>query len=645
MPAALLAAVAVLAAAGGCAAATAGGPQPAPPVPAPARAELGRADVDAWLDGLVPAAMDRAGIAGGVVSVVQDGRVLTARGYGDARLGPDRAPVDPDRTLFRVGSVSKVLTATAVLQLAGQGRIDLDADVRRYLDFDLPQRFDTPITMRHLLTHTAGFEGRIRGLIAFDDRPADLRTALATDPPEQVFAPGSTPAYSNYGYGLAGYVVERVAGIPFEDYVQRNVIDRAGMDSASFAQPLPGGLRERLSDAFTGSDGPPMPFETISPAPAGSLAASATDMARFATALLDGRLLDPATGALMQRPGLDASALGELAQGPRMALGLFDESRNGTRILGHGGDTDFFHSHLQLYPDSRTAVFVSLNSSGTGGSDTLDLRNAVLEGFADRYFPAASPPAAAAAAAPDGAAALAGTYEAARAPFSTFTSALSLTGQTTVTPRPDGTVVISPGPASVHPAAYEQVRPGVWREIGGQRTLSTRTADGRVEAIGYESAFTLLRIGSARDAGTAVPVLVGSVLLLVASLLAWPLGAVARRRYRAAAPAPLGRTDRILHGLTRGAVVAALVALAGWAASIATIASLGEVPFAVLQVLQVAQWAALLGVVPALLGVGSAVRAGAGRGRVAGRVVQLVALAGTGWIAVAFGLLSSSLSY
>ncbi|MEQ3549654.1 serine hydrolase domain-containing protein [Pseudonocardia nematodicida] len=642
----------VLVVAAGCAGAgtEAGGPQPAPHVPAPATAELTATDVESWLDGLVPAALTRSGIAGGVVTVVQDGQLLTARGYGDAHLGDGngdgREPVDPERTLFRVGSVSKVLTATAVLQQVEQGRIDLDADVREHLDFALPLRFDQPVTMRHLLTHTAGFEEVIDGLIAFDDRPTDLRAALATAPPEQVFSPGTTPAYSNYGYGLAGYVVERVSGVGFDDYVQRNILEPAGMTGSSVAQPLPPELRERLSGAFATSAGPPMPFETIGAAPAGSLTASGTDMARFATALMDGRLLAPETTALMQEPGLGPETLGTLAGSPRMALGLFDESRNGRRILGHGGDTVFFHSHLQLYPDARTAVFVSLNSAGAG-ADTLDLRNAVLDGFADRYFPAERPPAAPASGTgtPERAAAFAGRYESARASFSTFASAVSLTGQTTVTDRPDGTVLISPGPGSVRSAAYREVRPDVWQEIGGQRTISTRTRDGQVAEIGYASAFTLLRATPVRDAGIGVPVLAGSAMLLLASLLAWPLGALLRRRYGAAAPAPLGRADRLLHGLTRVAVAAGVVALAGWTVSIATILSFGDIPFAVLQGLQVAQWVALLGVAAAAGAVVTALRAGAGRGRVTGRVVQLLALAGTAWVAVAFGLLSSSLSY
>lgn len=565
--AALAAACAVVALVGGC-----GAPAtttPAPPVPAPSTAALTGPDVDAWLDGLVPAALERSGIAGAAVTVVHDGQLLTARGYGWADAGTDgSAPrrVDPDRTLFRVGSVSKVFVATAVLQQVEQGRIDLDADVQTYLDFPLPRTFDPPITMRHLLTHTAGFEERIKGIITAGERRVDLRDTVAVDPPEQVFEPGTVPSYSNYGYTLAGYVVERVSGMPFDSYVQRNVLDRAGMASSSFAQPLPPELSGRLSRGYATDSDPPGAFETVGPAPAGALSASATDMGRFMLAQLgelgpDRALLRPDTLALMKRPALDATSLGTLAAGPRMALGLFEEDRGGHRIVGHGGDTDYFHSHMTLFPDDRTGVFVTLNSGGRGATDTLDLRQSLLEGFTDRYFPATGPtdrPATPTAA--SHAAQAEGSYENARSPYSTFLSALRLSGQTRVTARPDGTVLIDPGPLSMYPAVYREVEPWVWQEVGGRRTVTMRTAGDRVEAIGFESAFTLLRTGPDRDAGLVVPVLLTSAAVLIIGLLAWPIGAIIRRRYRIpAAPRP-ARTARVL---TRVAAAAAVLALGG----------------------------------------------------------------------------------
>ncbi|MDT7784674.1 MAG: hypothetical protein QOF58_3093 [Pseudonocardiales bacterium] len=652
---ALAAAGAIAALVTGCSAA-APATTPAPPIPASGTATLTGPDVDAWLDGLVPAALDRSGIAGAAVTVVHNGQVLTARGFGYADSGSEGTtprPVDPDQTLFRVGSVSKVFVATAVMQLVEQQKIDLDADVDRYLDFPLPRTFDRAITMRHLLSHTAGFEERIRGMITVGESTVSLRDNVAVDPPDQVFEPGTVPAYSNYGYALAGYIVERVSGTPFDEYVDRNVLDRAGMTSSSFAQPLPQELRGRLSHGYATDSDLAGPFEMIGSAPAGALAASATDMGRFILAHLgeagpEQTLLRPDTVALMRQPALDSTSLGTLADGPRMALGFFDESRNGHRIVGHGGDTQYFHSHLQIYPDNSTGVFVTLNSTGRGATDTLDLRQSLLSGFTDRYFPAAatgSAPRSATETATSHAAMAEGSYESARAPFSTFLSALNVMGQTRVTARADGTVLIEPGPMSMYPAHYEEIGPWVWQEVGGQRIVTMRAVDGRVEAINFASALTLLRTEPARDAAVAVPVLLSSAAVLFIGLLAWPIGAIIRRRHSLPAPASLGRVGRTARILTRVAAAAGVLALAGWVVVIVTISGMQDLPAPLIHALQAAQWVALAGVIPAAISLVVTVRRRAGRVAVLGSVLLLLALVGISWFALVFGLLSPAVSY
>lgn len=627
----------------------------APPAPPPAAtAPLTPPDVTAWLDGLVPAALDRGGIPGAAVSVVRDGQVIAARGYGVATAGDPAAgeparPVDAQDTLFRTGSVSKVATAVAVLQQVEQGRIDLDGDIRQYLDFPLPLRFDPPVTMRHLLSHTAGFEERIRGVLGTGE-PGELRDTVATDPPEQVFVPGTTPSYSNYGFGLAGYVVERVTGEPFERYVQRAVLDRAGMTSSTFAQPLPEPLARRMADGFTATGAPAMPFETVQPAPAGSLTAPATDMARLASALLGTgpRLLAPETAALMRAPALGAATLGGLAEGPRMGLGLFEEDRNGHEIRGHGGDTSYFHSHLQLYPAQRLGVFVTTNGSGTGDRDFLHLTRSVVNGVADRYVPGA-PPATPPAPGPDAAeraAAVAGRYESARAPFSNFLEVINLVGQVTVTDRPNGTLAVSPGVGGVSPTEfYREAGPGVWQQIGGRNLLATRSDGDQVTAIGFDSAFTLLRVSPARDSAIVLPVFAGAVVLLLTGLLARPIGALTRRRYGAAAPVPPGPFDRAAQRLTLLGAGCALLATAGWAAVIGAISGSADVPAAVLHALQALQWLSVGGLLAAAVAIATGVRGGVGRSRIAGRVLMLLGLAGTTWVAVAFGLLSPDVGY
>ncbi|RKS09169.1 CubicO group peptidase (beta-lactamase class C family) [Nocardiopsis sp. Huas11] len=645
---AVVAAAAVIAASGAAPAAAA--TVPAPPTPVAATAELTGQDLDTWLDGLVPAALDSTGIPGAAVSVVHEGEVLTSRGYGYADTGADGTdpvPVDPEETLFRPGSVSKLFTATAVMRLVEEGELDLDTDVQEYLDFTVPTSFDEPLTLRHLLTHTAGFEERIDGLILPEDADADLRDHLVTDPPEQVYAPGTVPAYSNYGNALAGYVVELVGGLPFEEYVRTEVLDPLEMDSSTFVQPPPAALAERMAGGYPDDRAPAGPFEVVGGSPAGALTSSASDMTAFMLAHLgdaEHPLLDPATLELMHAPALTEESLGSLAEGPRMALGFFEEHRNGHRILGHGGDTNYFHSHLQIYPDDATGIFVTLNGGGYGEVDSLQLREAILFGFADRYFPAEgeeSAPVQATAA--EHAAMAEGSYESSRSMHSTFMNVLgALGGQTRVVAQEDGTILVTPGPETLTPTAYEEIEPWVWREVGGQRLLSMRVVDDQVEAIGFAGAFALLRTDAVRDASLALPVLVASATILLLTVLSWPVGTLLRRRFSLPRRERAGRTARVL---TRVGVGAALAALLGWGLAFGEIMALRSVGAGALSVVLAAQWLGVAAVVPATVALIGDLRRGAGWRRCLADALVLAGLVGVAAFAAVFHLLSFDLTY
>ena len=216
-----------------------------PPVPTGAPA-LTREDVSAWLDGFMPYALETGDIAGAVVVVVKDGQVLFQQGYGYSDL-EKRTPVDPETTLFRPGSVSKLFTWTAVMQLVEQGKLDLDADVARYIDFQIPARDGKPVTLRQIMTHTAGFEEQIRALIIEDPaKIVPLDQALKHWIPERIHAPGSTPAYSNYATAIAGYIVQRVSGQPFDQYIAQHIFQPLGMQHSSFSPSGSGRFRVRI---------------------------------------------------------------------------------------------------------------------------------------------------------------------------------------------------------------------------------------------------------------------------------------------------------------------------------------------------------------------------------------------------------------
>src|SRR6476659_3950574 len=327
------------------------GVQPAPAAPAD---RLTATDLEAWLDGFMPYALEKNDVAGAVVVVVKDGKILLEKGYGYSDVAK-RTLVDPERTLFRPGSVSKLFTWTAVMQLVEQGKIDLDKDVNTYLDFTIPPYQGKPVTIRNIMTHTAGFEEAIRGLIATDPKGIQpLGDTLKYWVPARVYAPGSTSAYSNYATAVAGYIVQRVSGEPFDQYIAHHIFAPLGMQHSSFSQPLPPELRPLVSKGYEkASDGKPKAYEYINLAPAGSLAATGADMGRFMIAHLQNGAYD-GTRILREDTAIQmhTSATDTVNPLNRIMLGFYESSINGHRGIAHGGDTEWFHSDLQLFPDA-----------------------------------------------------------------------------------------------------------------------------------------------------------------------------------------------------------------------------------------------------------------------------------------------------
>ena len=322
--------------------------------------ELTKSDADAWLDGFMPFTLESNDIAGAVVIIVKDGQVLTQRGFGYADIAA-RKRVDPATTMFRAGSISKLFTWTAVMRLVEQGKLDLDADVNQYLDFKIPNTYPKPITLRNIMTHTSGFEETDKELFIADVKDLKpLDDYLKTHLPRRIFPPGVTPAYSNYATAMAGYMVQRVSGEAYDDYIENHILKPLGMAHTSFRQPLPDALKPLVSNGYRVASKPAKPFEVVQAWPAGSSSVSAYDMTRFMIAhLQDGQfagvqILRPETARLMHsrqfenNPGLNG-----------MALGFYEETRNGHRIIGHGGDTVYFHSDLHLMPDAGLGLFIS----------------------------------------------------------------------------------------------------------------------------------------------------------------------------------------------------------------------------------------------------------------------------------------------
>jgi CubicO group peptidase (beta-lactamase class C family) len=519
--------------------------------------------LEAFLDGLIPLQLEQREIAGAVVVVVRDGGVLFAKGYGYADV-EKKTPVSPATTLFRPGSVSKLFTWTAVLQLVEQGKLDLDRDVNEYLDFPIPASYPLPITLRHILTHTPGFEDILKNLFATDPaRMLTLREYVRERVPQRIYPPGTTVAYSNYATALAGYIVERISGQPFQEYVAEHIFQPLGMEYSTFAQPLPERLAPHMSKGYLAASQAPLPFELVPAAPAGALSSSGLDMARFILAHLqqgrygDARILRPETVRMMH-----ARQWGAFEDLNGMALGFYEESRNGLRIIGHGGDTVQFHSDLHLIPEAGIGFFFSQNSAGRGQGS---LRTAVWRAFLDRYFPFPVSAVEAGPGAAEDVRAVSGSYIASRRNHSTFLRLLAMTGGSRVTPRGEDAIEISGLEGLTgRTIRWKWIAPLRFREVDGQDVLAfRRDAAGRLEAALSIVPVLVFQQVPWYQGARLLQVLLGFALgVFLLTLVFWGLGAALRRHYKH--PLLLTRRELRARRLARLACLVILLFVAGF---------------------------------------------------------------------------------
>ena len=550
---------------------------PAGPPSAVGAHSITKGDIDAWLDGYMPYALHTGDIPGAVVMVVKDGQIVTARGFGYADAAR-RTPVNPDRTLFRPGSVSKLVTWTAIMQLVEQGKLDLDQDINTYLDFRISPRDGKPITLRQIMTHTAGFEETSKDIIYYD--PAHLKSLgdyLKRYTPARIYAAGTTPAYSNWATALAGYIVQRISGQTFETYVEQHIFAPLDMSSATFRQPLPSGLVAQMATGYPKAGEPSAKFELIGPFPAGSLSASGRDMARFMIAHLQGgeldgkRILGAATAAAMHdSPLARVDPFSLMPPLNRMELGFFETNINGHEVIGHLGDTSAFHTSLHLFIHDGTGFYVSFNSPGKAGAAGT-LRGALFQDFADRYFPGqpvdgrVDPKMSA-----DHARMMAGLWQNSRREATTFIAALGLFGQTKVSVGPKGELIVpSLKGLNDRPRDWVEIAPFVWRDRNGHDRLAAKVVDGKVVRWSMDeiSPFMVFdRVPAALSSAWILPALYVSLGVLVLTLLYWPAAWFVRRRYRAQVAVTGNslrayRATRLMAGLDLAVLIGWMVAI------------------------------------------------------------------------------------
>ena len=448
------------------------------------------AELEAFLDELMAKDMEEYHIAGAAVSVVKDGRLFFAKGYGYADL-ENKIPVDPEQTGFRIGSVTKLFTWTAVMQLVEQEKLDLNADINTYLDFRIPDTYPEPITLRHLLTHTSGFEQIHTDILVSEaDDLVPAREFLVSHMAARVRPPGICVAYSNFNSDLAGYIVAQVSGQPYDQYVKEHILDPLGMVHTTASSPMPPDLYPRASVGYTYNNGAfqvyPDYMAQLASVPGAAIQASATDMARFMIAHLQGgyysdssiakaRILEESTVMQMHSTLYtpDSRLLG-------VAYGFFDFSDNGQRAIGHSGGAPPMNSNFLLLPDQNLGIFVVYNSEG--GEDLTLQHLGFQRAFFDHYYTATAvepiqPPADFA----ERAGRLVGSYRVTESSYSTIEKVVGLFGAFEISDPGDGTLLFNMSGLEFR---FVEVEPLYFRQVDGPFGLTFREDDrGRITHI------------------------------------------------------------------------------------------------------------------------------------------------------------------
>jgi len=481
---------------------------------------LDSADLEAFFDGIIPLQLERSDVAGASVLVMKDGKLLLEKGYGYSNF-KDKKVVDPNSTIFRLASISKLFTWVAVMQLQEQGKLDLDTDINQYLDFRIRPAFGRPITLRHLMTHTGGFEDEVRDIILVKPKQQpSLRDFLIHNQPRRIFPPGIVPGYSNYGVGLGSYIVQRASGQPFEQYVADHIFAPLGMTHSTFFQPPPKDLESLPSEGYPGNTTKdPIGFEIFNPVGAGGVSSTAGDMGRFGSALLDGgeldgkRILKPGTLAQMYTPQFRASD-----RMPALDMGFYETWRNDLRWVGHEGDLIAFHSLFFLERSQKLILFVSFNSAGSAGKARPEL----VQMFSDRYFPSDQPQQFITMPQPE-LKSIEGTYQSTRRIDSTKARLINLFSQRTASLDKEGVLQIGDvKDLRGHAIQWKPVAKDLFQQVDGQRRLfAIRDGDGKVIRLAYDfPGVQAERVAWFDSAGIAYAFCGGSLVILAGVTLA-----------------------------------------------------------------------------------------------------------------------------
>ena len=490
-------------------------------------------ELTAFLDDVIQREMEAYHIPNLSVAVVHNDSALTVKGYGFTDLTTNTA-VDPEKNLFRIGSTSKLFAWTAVMQLVEQGKLDLDTDINEYLDFEIPNRLERrwyqkkagPITLRHLMAHTPGFEDYMTAVFSIsEDSLKPLHQQVRENRPARVFLPGEVTAYSNYGVSLAGYVVQMVSGVPYEEYVKKHIFKPLGMDNSTFWQPVPEAMTQQMAKPYRYVNGEYVAadFEFVS-GPAGGMSSSAGDMARFMLAYLQGG--QGVEGQILQEETIDHIFDETTTPHPQlhgMAHGFIKANFNGREVFHHPGGTMLYDTGLYLIPEENIGFFIS----HSGGSALVN--NRIFLQLMDHYFPWESQiDVEILEGMADRSEAYRGEYYQNRRSFTDTDAALSLIfGRILVTTDETGHLLVT---NMGETQRFVEVEPGVYRNLQ-KRHAQEQGGDFHTIVFGTDSMGKSMLITSGpmsysraawyESIGPTLAMLMGSLLVIMGSLAFW----------------------------------------------------------------------------------------------------------------------------
>jgi CubicO group peptidase (beta-lactamase class C family) len=479
-------------------------------------------NLEQFIDGIMAQAIVQGETVGATVALVQDGRLLVSRGYGSADYTRGE-PVQSRVTQFQIGSISKVWVWMAVLQLVEAGSLDLDRDINGYLDaFEIPDTMGDPITLRHLMTHSAGFEDQLFGLFVSGPRQVgNLVDNLAAMMPERVALPGSRVAYSNYGAALAAHIVEQASGMSFSDYIWQNIMLPLDMTTASIAQPAADELMQTHSKGYVINDGVPQERGAlyIPLGPAGAGWATGLDMAKFMVELLNPR--DTRVLSSVSKAQLINGAYLHDPQVNGLTLGMFQASRGDAAAVGHDGNTIIFSAHMVLWPDADMGLFVATNtvgSEGVGRGLVATVSNHL--GFDDRSE-TLSPV--------ESAAGLPGTYIGSRRNYSSMSKLLGLLDAVNVSHDSAQGVLLITRPQGQQ--RYKLLAGNVFQHVAGSSRAVFKTSDGVAQELYFSEVPPVAYI---RAEPIEMPInnllfILCWLLVALGVLIVWPVSAFTHR--------------------------------------------------------------------------------------------------------------------